>query len=392
MAQHELVWRDPTEAEFLRRYWQREPLLWRNALPGFRGSVDADLLAELACEDDADARIVIHNPAGDPPWTVEHGPFEPETFDALPDRSWTLLVQAVDAWQPDIAALRALFDFLPSWRMDDIMISHAVSGGGVGPHIDQYDVFLLQASGRRQWRYGNRSNASLAFRADLDLRILERFEPTHEAVLEPGDILYLPPGVAHDGLALDDDCLTYSIGFRAPSVTDLAARFADVVAEQGDFLGDAVPRYGDAGTRRPDDPTLIDEDAVARMADLLKSAATDRRLVNRAVGELMTEPRLPPSPMEEPIEPATARARIVAGDYLDHALGSRWAHVGHGADALLCVDGACRQTETGLAAMLCARQSIDKDRLSPWQENPGLWALLADLLSQGSLQWHDADP
>jgi 50S ribosomal protein L16 3-hydroxylase len=361
-------------------------------MPGFQAALDADDLAELSCEDDADARLVVHRENEDPAWTVEHGPFDPETFDTLPDRGWTLLVQAVDAWLPDVAALRSAFDFLPRWRLDDIMISHAVEQGGVGPHIDQYDVFLLQASGRRQWRYGNRSNESHAYRADLDLRILERFEPTNEAVLEPGDLLYLPPGVAHDGLALDNDCLTYSIGFRAPSVTDLASRFADVVAQRADDRGDIVPRYSDAGRSRPADPTLIDRTAIADMATLLKAAIADDGIVARTVGESMTEPRLPPDPMDRPAEPAEVMARIVSGDRLDRALGSRWAHIGLGTDALLCVDGECRQTESDLAALLCADLPIDEDRLTRWRDDAGLWSLLAEFLSHGSLVWHDADP
>jgi len=391
MAQPRLAWRDPTETAFLERYWQREPLLWRQALPGFTSPIDPTLLAELSCQDEADARLVIHHPDRTPAWEVQHGPFEPELFDTLPERSWTLLVQAVDAWLPAVDALKSAFDFLPSWRMDDIMVSHAVTGGGVGPHIDQYDVFLLQVSGRRRWRYGSRTGSNHAFRADLDLRILESFEPTHEAELEPGDLLYLPPGVAHDGVSLDSDCVTFSIGFRAPSVIDLASRFADVVVEHGEHPGLAVARYGDAGIGRLDDPALISDLAVADMAGLLRTALGDGHMVNRTIGELMTEPRLAPTPPDDLIDPATLTARIGSGDGLMHALGSRWAHVGQGTGSLLCVDGECRQTDVDLAAILCVRAPIDEQTLSRWQEEPSAWSLLADLVNQGSLTWSDTD-
>ena len=386
-----LDWRDLSPDRFLERHWQREPLLWRQALPGFRSPITPHDLAELACQDEADARLVVHEPDREPPWTVRHGPFDEADFDDLPDAGWTLLVQAVDAWLPEVATLVGAFDFLPSWRLDDIMVSHAVSEGGVGPHIDQYDVFLLQAAGQRRWRYGSRSGSGLAFRADLDLRILESFDPAREAILEPGDILYLPPGVAHDGVAIDDGCLTFSIGFRAPGIADLAGRFADAVAAFAEELGDAAPRYGDPGIARPADPALVSDDAVAAMTALLQRQVDTSALVRRAIGELVTEPRLPPAMPDQPVEPATVSARITSGDRLERPLGSRWAHLTLGTGALLCVDGVCRQTDADLAATLCTVGAIDQARLSPWQDEPALWSLLAELISQGSLAWHDDD-
>lgn len=386
-----LAWRELSPDQFLERHWQREPLLWRQALPGFQSPITPHDLAELACQDEADARLVVHEPDAEPPWTVHHGPFDQADFDDLPAEGWTLLVQAVDAWLPAVADLITAFDFLPSWRLDDIMVSHAVSAGGVGPHIDQYDVFLLQAAGKRRWRYGSRSESSLAFRADLDLRILETFEPTHEAILEPGDILYLPPGVAHEGVAVDDACLTFSIGFRAPGVSDLASRFADAVAEFAEHQGDTAPRYADPGMPRPADPTLIGDAAVAAMTTLLQRQLDTPALLRQAIGELVTEPRVPPTMPDKQIEPATVSARMGAGDTLERVMGSRWAHLSLGTDALLCVDGVCRQTDANLAAALCGSETVEQTRLSRWQDEPGLWALLAELVSQGSLAWHDRD-
>ncbi|MEM7446088.1 MAG: cupin domain-containing protein [Pseudomonadota bacterium] len=383
-----LDWKTPSREQFLARYWQRQPLVWRQALPGYRSPINPADLQQLACQDEADARLVVHQPHSEPVWGVHHGPFEPEDFSALPRRGWTLLVQAVDAWVPEVAELLGAFDFLPSWRLDDIMVSYAAEGGGVGPHTDQYDVFLLQAAGQRRWRFGTTADANLAIRADLDLRILAEFNPTEEAVLQPGDTLYLPPGVAHDGVALDDDCLTFSIGFRAPSVADLAARFADTVLEEAEKLADAVPRYGDRGISEPEDPTLIDGQAICQMSDLLKSALKDPTILARTIGGLGTEPRLAPTPADEPVGPSEIQARLESGDTLVKALGSRWAHLNQANGSLLCVSGECWALDAKLSAALCRNKSIDIAIVEPWMDNPALMQLLADLYERGDLAWH----
>ena len=192
--------------EFLRDYWQKRPLLIRNAFPGFESPIAPEDLAGLACEDGVLARIVAHERAKDK-WMLRHGPFPEEMFPELPDHDWTLLVQDVDKWDADIAALLPHFDFLPRWRIDDVMVSFAAPGGSVGAHVDQYDVFLLQAQGHRRWQIDDRPDPPVHYRLDTELRLLQRFEPTHEWVLGPGDMLYLPPGVPHHGVA-EDACLT----------------------------------------------------------------------------------------------------------------------------------------------------------------------------------------
>src|SRR5690606_24439702 len=175
----------------------------------------AEDLAGLACEESALSRLILLDRATDA-WWVRNGPFDDADFAALPQRDWTLLVQDVDKWDQDVAALLQSFDFLPRWRIDDIMVSYAVPGGSVGAHVDQYDVFLLQVGGRRRWRIDNRTDPPLEFRADAELRLLQQFDPSHEWLLEPGDMLYLPPGVPHHGVA-EDACLTFSVGMRAPA-------------------------------------------------------------------------------------------------------------------------------------------------------------------------------
>ena len=187
-------------ARFLRDYWQKRPLLIRGAFRGFTPPLAPDDLAGLACTDGALARIVRRERNRDR-WEVSTGPFDDATFKKLPEADWTLLVQDVDKWDNDTATLLDGFAFIPSWRIDDVMVSYATDGGGVGAHVDQYDVFLLQGAGRRRWSIDTRPNPSTAFREDVELKLLREFHPTHEWTLGPGDMLYLPPGVPHDGVA-----------------------------------------------------------------------------------------------------------------------------------------------------------------------------------------------
>lgn len=195
-----------TAREFLRDYWQRNPLLIRQAIPDFETPLSPDELAGLALEEEVESRIIAPGEQG--PWQLRQGPFKEEDFSTLPEREWTLLVQAVDQFVPEVAELVEPFKFLPSWRIDDVMISYAAPGGGVGPHYDNYDVFLLQGYGRRRWKIGQRCTSESPLQDNPDIKILAEFEQTDEWVLEPGDMLYLPPQLAHDGIA-EDECMTF---------------------------------------------------------------------------------------------------------------------------------------------------------------------------------------
>jgi len=250
-------------ARFLRDYWQKRPLLVRGAFPGFVSPIDPEDLAGLACEDGVLARIVAHERETDK-WMLRHGPFPEEMFPGLPDHDWTLLVQDVDKWDADIAALLPHFSFLPRWRIDDVMVSFAAPGGSVGAHVDQYDVFLLQAQGHRRWQIDDRPDPPLHYRPDTELRLLQRFRPSHDWVLGPGDMLYLPPGVPHHGVA-EDACLTFSVGMRAPSAAELMGDWVDaMIADADDSL-----RYVDPDLELPADPNEIDAAAMNRVVEAL---------------------------------------------------------------------------------------------------------------------------
>ena len=267
--------------EFLARYWQREALLVRNAVPNFTGMLSMRDLFALAARDDVESRLVQRTGQR---WTVTHGPLRPKLLRALPDRHWTLLVQGVNLHVPAADALMRAFRFIPYARLDDLMVSYAVPGGGVGPHLDLYDVFLLQGDGRRRWRYGPPQDR--AFRPGLPLCILRRFTPAYTEVLGPGDMLYLPPEMAHDGVALDA-CTTYSIGFRAPSATELGQAFLQFLQDHLDLTG----RYADAGLAPAREPARIDEAMRARVHAMLAGIRWDEGTVARFLGAMLSEPK-----------------------------------------------------------------------------------------------------
>lgn len=210
--------------DFLANYWQKKPLLIRQALPGFQSVLSPEELAGLACEEGVHSRLVIEKDAATP-WQLSYGPFKDEDFTSLPATHYSLLVSECEKWIPELKALVDLFDFIPKWRIDDLMISYAPDQGSVGPHIDEYDVFLIQANGTRRWSIQNDQLLNPEIMPDLELAVLQQFDAESEWLLEPGDMLYLPPRIAHHGVAEGDGCMTYSVGFRAPAVSDIMDSF-----------------------------------------------------------------------------------------------------------------------------------------------------------------------
>jgi 50S ribosomal protein L16 3-hydroxylase len=266
---------------FLQRHWQRKPLLVRAAMPGFSGPVDRAGALALARRDDVESRLVLRQGRR---YTLEHGPFTAARLKALPPRNWTLLIQGVNLVNAGADALLRRFAFLPFARLDDVMVSYAAPGGGVGPHFDSYDVFLLQGFGRRRWRWG--AQRDLALVPDLPVKILRHFTPSHDAVLAPGDLLYLPPRYAHDGVALDA-CTTCSIGFRAPAHEALAQAFLDDVRDRVRIAG----RYTDAGIAPTRTPARLDPALLRRMAAPLARIRWSRQDVEAFLGRYLSEPK-----------------------------------------------------------------------------------------------------
>lgn len=269
---------------FVAGYWQKKPCLIRNALPGFATLVSPEELAGLACEEDVHCRLVQQGDAADD-WTLRYGPFTEHDFINLPETSYSLLVSECEKWIPELHELLALFRFIPDWRIDDLMISYAPAGGSVGPHVDQYDVFLLQALGSRRWQYSETPSTDAATIPGLELAILQDFRPEQDEVLNPGDILYLPPGFAHHGVALER-CMTYSIGYRAPSALNVLESFALESARQ------ALPeeRYRDPELQLERHHAEITDVEIERLRELAhRTLEHAPELWRDAVGKMLSD-------------------------------------------------------------------------------------------------------
>lgn len=268
---------------FLRDYWQKKPYLFRQALPDFRSPLAPDELAGLALEEEIESRLVIEH--GNTPWELRRGPFTEKDFSQLPDSHWTLLVQAVDQWVPEVKVLLEEFRSLPSWRLDDIMISFAPQGGSVGPHYDQYDVFLIQVEGDRHWDIGQMCDHNTPLHPDTDLKILTELARSDGWDLNPGDVLYLPPGLAHHGVALNN-CLTYSVGFRAPDAVEALQGLAQRLDLEADV--DAL-RYSDADLAANEPSHHITPAALKRLRTLLVKATERDDVLADWLGAYMTQ-------------------------------------------------------------------------------------------------------
>ena len=294
--------------QFMKRHWQRKPLLVRAAVPGMTPLVPTERLFEMAGREEVESRLVIQQAGGR--WQLRRGPFARDAIPPARRKGWTLLAQGMDLHDVAVHALLERFRFIPEARLDDLMISHATDGGGVGPHFDSYDVFLLQAHGRRRWRIGRGRDLSL--QPDMPLKILAHFEPEEEYLLEPGDMLYLPPRWAHEGIA-EGECQTYSIGFRAPQRDELARellqRAADAAGE-----GLAGRMYRDPGQPAVDAPAAIPDSLQDFAREAVAVALRRPRAIEQALGEYLTEPK-PQVWFESGRVPS--RARLLRGVRLD---------------------------------------------------------------------------
>ena len=346
-------------AQFLRDYWQKQPLLIRQAFPGFTPPLTPEDLAGLACEQGPLSRIVTYDRSRDD-WQLRTGPFNEDDFPELGHRDWTLLVQDMDKWDADVAELLHAFTFLPRWRIDDVMISFAVEGGSVGPHIDQYDVFLVQAMGVRQWQIETETRLEPAFRPDTDLKLLQEFDPNQAWDLRPGDVLYLPPGFAHHGTARDH-CMTFSVGMRAPSSAEMLVDFAEDLAQK---LPEYV-RYADPDLQPAEDPYEIDSAAFHRVQDALAfyqmASESDR---NRWFGQFITRYRASGDIQAGPHHPAWVEAlhALADGQTLYRHPFARLAWSRDGQKALLHVSGESYPMDASDASAICRqKQMVSRD-------------------------------
>lgn len=338
-------------ASFMRDYWQQRPLLIRGALANQSEPLTPEDLAGLACEELTLARLVRHDRTDDR-WSVQDGPLAENDFAGLPRNDWTLLVQDVDKWDADVANLLQHFSFLPSWRIDDIMVSYAVTGGSVGAHIDQYDVFLLQGRGERRWQISTDPSAPTAFRDDAPLRLLSEFSPDHEWTVRPGDLLYLPPGVPHHGVALSP-CLTYSVGMRAPALSEM---LVDLAEHMAGHMPDTL-RHGDAGMAPATAPGQISSASLARVQqELSMLLGGDSAALQDWFGRFITRYRLAhdPAALTSAMDAGGLRQALDEGTpWLRHPFArAAWIDADNGR-ARLFVNGAAYDTSVALAQMVC---------------------------------------
>lgn len=370
---------------FLRDYWQQKPLLIKNPWREWINPLEPDELAGLACEDGIEARLIVQQRSK---WLLEHGPLPEQRFAKLPKKNWTLLVQAVDHYVPEVADLIDEFRFIPNWRIDDVMVSYAADGGGVGAHFDQYDVFLIQGLGKRLWQVGAVCDHTTPLLPHDELRLLQDFTAEQEWLLEPGDILYLPPRYAHNGVAVGTDCMTYSIGFRAPARSELLAHFCDDVLSN---LNDD-DRFTDTQRALPQHAGEIAAGDLDRLHRMATEKLLDAYRFQHWFGRHSTTPKYPDrvSPPQRPITAKQLQTQLSAGSLLLRNPASRLAFVRNAHGITLFADGEAFVGDKEIIAFveqLCAQMSISAD--TDMLKSPAVLQLLFALLNQGTLVFDD---
>jgi 50S ribosomal protein L16 3-hydroxylase len=380
--------------DFIRDYWQVKPLLLRGALHS-EAPITPEELAGLALDERLESRLIRQVSEGCG-WRLEHGPFEERDFADLPESHWTLLVQDVDKFVPRVASLMDAFRFLPSWRLDDVMVSYAADGGSVGPHADEYDVFLMQTSGQRLWQIDAREQRNGKLREDCELRILEQFEPQQQWLLEPGDCLYLPPGVAHWGRA-KGHCVTCSIGFRAARFEELAMDWiADVAADWP-----VEERFTDRLQDSPLHHGLLSRETADELQRQLLDRLSDPESFRDWLGGFVTRQKdhLPlVSGMEATAPEEVILTQLMAADFLYRNSLSRMIYTADERGGQLFVNGQCWPLEPALTGteellnLLTDSRVITAQLFRPWFDLPSARRLIIDLVRQGHLQFAEEDP
>ncbi|KKI45961.1 cupin domain-containing protein [Hafnia alvei] len=357
--------------EFLEKYWQKQPVVLKNAFPNFVDPITPDELAGLAMEPEVDSRLVSHKNGE---WQASNGPFE--DFDGLGETGWSLLAQAVNHWHAPSAELVRPFRVLPDWRLDDLMISFSVPGGGVGPHIDQYDVFIIQGMGSRRWRVGDKLPMR-QFCPHPALLHVDPFEPIIDEDLEPGDILYIPPGFPHDGFT-HETAMNYSVGFRGPNGRDLISSFADYALEN-DLGGE---HYSDPDLTCRDHVGRIEDYEVDRLRGIMIEMLNQPEDFKQWLGRFATTPRheLDIAPAEPAYEPDEILDALLGDEVLTRLSGLRVLNIG---DSFFVNSEPMKAVEPKAADALCRYTSVSKKELGDALNNPAFVAELTDLVNQG---------
>lgn len=365
----------------MQQHWQRAPLLVRQALPGVLPPLTRAELFKLAEEEGVESRLVVRRGRGaHETWALERGPLTRRRLPPLKQPDWTVLVQGLDLHLPSAQAMLAQFRFIPQARLDDLMVSWATEGGGVGPHFDSYDVFLIQAQGQRRWRIGRMPDAKL--QDGVPLKIIENFVPEQEWVLSPGDMLYLPPGWAHDGDAVGGECMTCSVGFRAPMRTELARetllRMADAVDDEGD-AGARPAVYADPGQPATAEPGRIPAELVRFAADGLRRVLEEAGALERALGEYLSEPKPTVEfAFGDPLPQGCgvvldARSCMLYDDAHVFMNGDSWHAAGEDAQVLRCLADARRLEAAAMASVSSAVRGL----LEQWCDDGWLHPLVS---------------
>lgn len=369
--------------EFLQQYWQQKPVVIRNALPEFDNPITPDELAGLACEPQVESRLIVEK---NNHWHLQHGPLDEQTFSELPDSHWTLLVQAVDHWVPEVAQLLNHFRFIPNWRIDDVMVSYACEGGSVGPHYDNYDVFLVQGYGQRRWQLGPKYSSQSELQDNDQLRLLTNFEAEQEWLLEPGDILYVPPLFGHWGTAASADCMTYSVGFRAPSHAEILSDFCDYQISQ---LSDEQ-RYSDANLPLQQNPGEISSEALSQVREIIRAQLENDSNIAQWFGQFMTAPKDDQYAPDEliTVSSSTLKRQLEQDDTVYRNASFRFAFTNSEDTAILFVNGASLSSSASalpLVILIANQDQYSGRLLAPYLADEENRRLLLQLFDRGCL-------
>ena len=370
---------------FLQEHWQQKPLLIRQAVAVDGFELDPAELAGLSCDTEAPSRIVIEH--GKTPWQMKVGPFEEEDFTSLPSSNWSLLINDIETYLPELQAFIEPFRFLPDWRIDDLMISYATDQGSVGPHVDEYDVFLIQLQGTRSWSIDDSPDFDAAILAGTDLKILQNFQANQQWELVPGDMLYLPPGVPHHGVAIGD-CMTLSIGFRAPSSGELIQAWLDDISDNDDFN----VRFNDARRQSQTASGELAADDIAGLKALLMQGIKDNaHTLDEWLGKYLTEGKRPDPALLEAfnvVPTDSEQSGFLADTDYQRFPGTRLAYIKRDSDILLFVGGAEYSLSPnclGAVDYLCREQTYPASELASLSTSTAMRELLDTLIRTSKL-------